>query len=169
MASAAAEPGRHFEEEGSNVLLGSLDEKQQMLLDAVEFASREGPQLAGSVTIAFGLRDNDTAPDYQHSAIPMTWAAAALILKSGPRTAMRLSKRSAKWASCAPTSSASGTFYHWFLTSTSLLALRPRIRSLDREINSWDELVRVRSAVGARSQPMLAAGIEDLQAHERPW
>src|SRR5260370_5122590 len=37
-----------------------------MLLDAVEFASSEGPQLAGSVTIAFGRGDNDTAPDHQH-------------------------------------------------------------------------------------------------------
>src|SRR5215468_3686819 len=37
-----------------------------MLLDAVEFASREGPQLAGNVTIAFRQRDDDAAPDHQH-------------------------------------------------------------------------------------------------------
>src|SRR5215470_16427345 len=37
-----------------------------MLLDAIEFASREGPQLAGNVTIAFRQRDDDVASDHQH-------------------------------------------------------------------------------------------------------
>src|SRR5215831_1895975 len=40
-----------------------------MLLDAVEFASREGPQLAGNVTIAFRQRNDDAAPDQQHCYI----------------------------------------------------------------------------------------------------
>src|SRR5262249_6379807 len=52
--------------EGSSALLGGLDEKQQMLLDAVEFASRERPQLTGRVTIALDLRDDYTTPNHQH-------------------------------------------------------------------------------------------------------
>jgi hypothetical protein len=59
------ESGGHFEQEGSNALLGTLDEKQQVLLDAIEFASR-GPILVGSITIAFGERDDGAASNHQY-------------------------------------------------------------------------------------------------------
>src|SRR5215472_9670699 len=62
-------PLGHFKEKAGNPLLSALNQKHHALLNPVQFASREVPQLPGGFAIPFGQRNDRATPDHRHGGM----------------------------------------------------------------------------------------------------
>ena len=60
---------RHLQQEAGDALLRGLDQQQDVLLQPLQLAAGQRPELAGDVVVARGERDDGAALDHEHLAV----------------------------------------------------------------------------------------------------